>query len=84
MGIHLRNLLENITAHGFNHLVRREDGTYNTWLVILWAGAIFMAFFASGYYIVSSVKEADSNPISTTSGYTNLQVRAFYTALVLV
>ncbi len=75
---HLRQLLENFTAHGFNHLlIRREDGTYNVWMIVMWAGAIFVAFFASAFYIASSVREAEKNPIIQTIGYIRAQVRQF-------
>ncbi len=73
---HLRDLLEDFTAHGFNHLFRRErDGTYNCGKIIMWALAIFVAYFASTYYTIASVQEANRNPIASTSGYFTVEVR---------
>ncbi len=72
---HLLDLLENITAHGFNHLVRGEHN--NTYVVVMWACAIFVAFFSSGYYIISSVHEAEQAPVATTSNRILVQVTIF-------
>ncbi len=67
---HFKDFLVNTTAHGFNHLVqRREDGTYDKGMIIFWAVAIFVAYFASGYYVVSSVHEAEKTPFATTVDY---------------
>ncbi len=67
---HLRDLLEDFTAHGFNHLFRRErDGRYNWRKIVAWSLAIFVAYFASTYYTIASVQEADRNPITTAVGY---------------
>ncbi len=70
---HLLDLLEHITAHGFDRLIRREHN--NICMVILWAGAIFIAYLSSVFYVVSSVKEADQNPVATTAGYMFSQVK---------
>ncbi len=67
---HMRDLLEDFTAHGFNHLFQRErDGRYNKRKIIMWALAIFVAYFASTYYTIASVQEAERTPIATAVGY---------------